>query len=192
MPVTIVAEDGTGLANANSYASLADAQIYFNARLHQTNWSTAFDDDDRSRALIMATAQIDYQVLYGGGWKGTRIKSTQALDWPRAYAPDPDPINPLLDPAYLGTINSPQYLAPNAVPRTVKDATYEEALALLIADRTTDPEGQGLTALSVGPISLTFDKGFAVQRRPLTDLVRQMLAPLMRSGGAGVARIVRT
>lgn len=40
MSITLVVEDGTGRADANSYVTQAEADAYFAARLN-TTWATA-------------------------------------------------------------------------------------------------------------------------------------------------------
>ena len=54
MPLTLIVEDGTGLADANSYASLEEADAYHEASLYATAW-TAATEDNRNKALAMAT-----------------------------------------------------------------------------------------------------------------------------------------
>ena len=199
--MALTAEDGSGVAAANSYVTLAQATEYYEAaRLHQSAWSNAVDDDDRARALIMATRLIDEQVAVRfGGWQGTPIKrigypvNGQGLAWPRAYCPDPDPINPALDPMFIGSVLDAVYLAPNAVPTHVQKATYETALSLLVEDRTTDPGGQGLDSVQVGPIALDFNLSSTIARRPLPMIVTDLLLPLTQRGATGGASpIVRT
>ena len=64
---------------------------------------------------------------------------------------------------------------------------------MIKANRTEDPEGEGLATLAlVGTLSLTFDKG---DRRPVIPHVAQaMLSKLGEylKSNSGVARLVRT
>lgn len=76
--MTLIVEDGTGLAGAESYASIAAA----NARctgLGNSAWATLADVDKeialRKAAIFMAT--------YRTRWAGRRMYQHQALDWPR-------------------------------------------------------------------------------------------------------------
>lgn len=194
MAVTLVVEDGTGLANANSYVSLADADAYFDARSHATAWTalvTAGDDDARNRLLITATNLIDREAISRyGGWLGSPLKSTQRLAWPRAWVPVADPLEIVPATYSFGGISGIQYVASDAVPRFIKEATYELALLTATEDRTLDPQGQGITAVSVGPVSVSFDKSGREVRKPLGPNVLALLLPYLANGG-GHARIER-
>ena len=44
MSIALVKEDGTGLVNANSYASAADCDAYHAGHLYATAWTGATDD----------------------------------------------------------------------------------------------------------------------------------------------------
>lgn len=81
----LIVEDGTGLATANTYVSLADVELYFEDR-GITAWTGT--DALKEAALIRATFALD--GLYGTKWYGDRSSSTQALDWPRTNAWDKD------------------------------------------------------------------------------------------------------
>ena len=80
--MVIVAEDGTGLTNANSYVDLTWVDSYFAGR-GNIEWADA-TDNDKLVALIKATDYLD--VVYN--FVGTKASSTQALEWPRAGAED--------------------------------------------------------------------------------------------------------
>src|SRR5262245_16352884 len=85
MALVLVKEDGSGLANANSYANAADGDAYHDGHLYATAW-TAASAGNKDKALVFATRLIDSQVQFNGG----RTKEDQALQWPRAECPDPD------------------------------------------------------------------------------------------------------
>ena len=44
MSITLVKEDGTGLANANAYASAADGDAYHAGHLYATAWTPMASD----------------------------------------------------------------------------------------------------------------------------------------------------
>ena len=83
MAVTLIKEDGTGLANANSYADAADALAYMETTGRKSVW-TAFSANDRLSALIVASAYMDdvYAARYLGELNEP-TQDTQALQWPR-------------------------------------------------------------------------------------------------------------
>lgn len=79
-------EDGTSVAGANSYLSLADADSYWADR-GDTAWDDASDAEKQS-ALLKATSFIEGR--YRGRWIGTISDTDQGLSWPRDDAYDPD------------------------------------------------------------------------------------------------------
>ena len=85
MPHTIKVEDGTGLVDANSYVSLADAESYIEATGRQKNpaWLAA-GTAEKNSALINATQYMD--TTYLCRYLGERAEATidtQALEFPR-------------------------------------------------------------------------------------------------------------
>lgn len=74
--MALVVEDGTQVANANSYVSLADARTYAAARGVTL---PAVDLD----CEILAIKAMDYIEAQRDKYKGNRVASTQALQWPR-------------------------------------------------------------------------------------------------------------
>ena len=130
-----------GTIDANSYATLEEADAYHETRLHNTEW-TAATEDERKTALIWATRVLDRQV----DWIGRRwgLYDAQALEWPRSGAYDSNGF----------------YIDYQIIPRQVKDAQAELAWLFLREDRTasrSDSPTAGIKGMKVGPISLTFD-----------------------------------
>jgi hypothetical protein len=109
MAVTFVVETGAGLPTATSYVAVATATQYVMDYIEDaTDW-TASSDDQKKRALNVATQFLDgkYRMLF----KGTRTTEDQALCWPR-----------------YGVIDRDGYeLDDDAVPAAVEHATVEVA-----------------------------------------------------------------
>src|SRR4051794_6221654 len=125
MALVLIKEDGTGLANANSYASVADGDAYHEAHLYATAW-TVSSTGNKEVALAMATRLIDEEFQFNG----YRVSSSQALQWPRSMCPDPDaPESAVMLP--LLVLSGP-YMASDKVPVRVVQATCEMARELLI------------------------------------------------------------
>lgn len=82
---TFVVEDGTGLATANTYCTVEDADLYHENQGDPAAWTAATTNEKRE-ALRIATTFLDYH--YGSRWAGVRGSSEQALDWPRSWATD--------------------------------------------------------------------------------------------------------
>ena len=84
--MVFVVETGEGLATANSYLAVADADAYFTDHSAPAGWTGS--SAVKENALRMATQYLD--ARYKLCWKGMRRLETQALDWPRFSAEDRD------------------------------------------------------------------------------------------------------
>lgn len=142
----LIVEDGNGLSNAESYASVAEADSYFTARANE-DWDNV---EDKEAALRKAT---DYMLQnYRERWQGYRNSTTQALDWPRSQVEIVD--------APSGYRSFPAYYATNYIPPEVKKACIE--LALIAGNQDLTPNLDRTTVQeTVGPISVTYDTGEA-------------------------------
>jgi hypothetical protein len=197
MALTLIKEDGTGRADANSYASAADCDGYHDGHLYATAW-TAATQAKKEAALVMATRLIDSQFQFNG----FRAHSEQALQWPREKCPDPDAS--LLTISVLGWVGD-NFVEPDLVPAAVAQATCEMARELLIADRTAAPVGEGLdsvatahaTHAATGTASDSTSSTTKYNKsdtRPIISRVAQaMLAKYgaLVDGGSGAVRLVR-
>ena len=115
--MALIVEDGTGLPNAESFVSVADATADHDARGH-ASWAALASDTQREQALRRATGYMEQ--MYRMRWAGARRDARQALSWPR-YA------TPMLDaPGGYGTL--PAYYPMDAVPVVVQQACAELAL----------------------------------------------------------------
>ena len=79
MSMVLTVEDGSGLPNADSYISAADATTYWTNRLN-ARWSLATDDEVNA-ALLVATQYIDLHYNF----RGVQSSNTQSLQFPRSY-----------------------------------------------------------------------------------------------------------
>lgn len=144
-----------GAADANSYVTLDEAEAYFETRPNSTAWTSSTDDDKKEASLIMATRLLDARVE----WTGLAAGATQALCWPRS-----------------GMLNRNGFAISSAtLPRELKDAVCELALSLMSDDVSLESEAaaQGLTALTAGPVSLSFKESF--ETRAVPQHVERML-----------------
>lgn len=81
--MSLIVEDGTGRADAESYAALAFADAYHAAMGHAA-WADAVPEV-REAALRRATQYLDTRYRFAGA----PLNPTQALAWPRTAAPWP-------------------------------------------------------------------------------------------------------
>jgi hypothetical protein len=176
MALTLIKEDGTGLSNANSYASRADGDTYHEGHVAASDWSAA-TEAQKEAALVMATRVLDAMFRF----HGSKASGTQALLWPRLQCPD------------VEQQLSAEYLPDDAVPACVRDATCELARRLLVEDRTGDADGLGLRSMALeGAVRMVFDP---TRLRPVVpQFVQALLARVgaylgTRSGTVPLIRV---
>jgi hypothetical protein len=175
LPFVLVLEDGTGLANSNSYISLADANTYWSANLYADNWNAA-SDADKQRALGMATQVIDRMTVF----RGFRRSVAQALEWPRLECPRIG----VSEFAYLDALRRfSEYWNEQQIPSPLAYATAHLAGDLLGGDRTAEDSAKGLQSLNIGngAVAITFNA--ADRRIVFTDQVMGYLVVLGRIRG---------
>jgi len=171
--MAIIVEDGTGLTNAETYTSVAEATAYFAARGNEA-WA---DVENKEAALRKAT---DYMMqAYREHWKGYRVKADQALDWPRYQVPREGPGG-----AFYGGID---YYPHTVVPTEIKNACAELALVAASQDLMPNLE-RAKRHVSIGPISVSYDRGSAESTR--FRAVDMTLRPFLKNLGNGVMRSV--
>lgn len=106
--MTLIVEDGSGLTNAESYLSVAEADAYNDLFCNGT-WTSA-TTDQKEVALREATRYVD--ARFHGRWKGRRSHQLQALDWPRFNVVDADSF----------------WIESDSIPKKLKDAVAQFAL----------------------------------------------------------------
>lgn len=164
--MALIVEDGTVVAGAESYISVADADTWHDDR-GNTAWA-ALSTAAKEAALRKAT---DYMLqVYGRRWAGDRVDADQGLDWPRS-----------------GVEAHGFDVASDAVPAAVARACAELALRASTADLTPDVTRVTLRE-TVGPISVEYDPNGS----PLPDYqsIDNMLAPYLSGSTSSVFRVV--
>lgn len=164
--MSITVETGAGLADAESYASVSDADIYLAARGFSL-WAT-MSTTEKEQALRRGTEYL--QGFYNGRWKGEKLTSTQALDWPRD-----------------GVVVDGFLIDYDAIPERLKNACIKTAFKAAAGDLVPDL-GRPTTSETVGPISVTYAVGARQQTR--YQEIENMLAPYLEhaSGSIKVSR----
>jgi hypothetical protein len=164
--MSLVVETGAGLANAESYISVADADARHTA-FGNTAWTGT--DAAKEGALRRATAYM--MGAYRDRWQGVRLTSTQALDWPRAWV-----------------VVDGYSVAPDVVPAEVANACADLALKALSADLNADLE-RAIVREKTGPLETEWSPHSPQRKR--YPAVEMALAPYLTGSGA-MARLVRT
>lgn len=166
--MAFVPEDGTGLANANSYCTVAFADSYFADR-GNVAWAGA--TPDKQTALVRATDYVETRFRF----KDEPFSETQSLHFPTM------PDDGISDP----TIPAPM---PPKLLKAVCEYAVRALTAILAPDPTVDDSGQKLSEKTetVGPITeaLKYQPGgttFVFRPYPSADnLLRELTR---RTGG---------
>ena len=168
--MTIIATPGA--TNANSYATLAEADTFHVERLHNAEW-TAASDATKEAALLWATKLLDVNMW----WDGIQTTNTQALDWPRS-----------------GVIDKEGYsVDSDEIPDQLKDAQSEFAFLLIKSDRATASDPCGIRNFKSGSLSTEFDKTDRPSVVPDSALEYiQEFGFLYGAGSEKSSRVVRT
>jgi hypothetical protein len=160
-----------GGSSADSYSTVAEGDTYHDNHLYATDWTSA-SVANKEKALKMATRILDEKI----DWVGLKTTDEQALAWGRD-----------------GVVDDGYSVSSTIVPQPIKNATIEFARHLLASNSTGDSDGKGLSSLTVGSISLAFDKNDTAGVMP--EIVQEML----RGWGAinarakfGTVSVVRT
>jgi hypothetical protein len=165
---TVVVETGAGLTNANSYCTVAEADVYHTTHLYPRAWDEA-TSDQKERAVIWATRLLDEQCK----WRGERSSTAQALRWPR--------VNVL-------TQDGDNWESSSTIPTWLRDATAECARALIEKNRPMIAEDQQESARTVAGKSVSQGRKDGRWRAILPVSVMSMVNSATRAGDAALVR----
>lgn len=175
--MALVVENGTGLATAESYASVVEADTRL-AAFGFTAWA-GLATTAKETALRLAT---DFMVnSYRTRWKGYRVNTTQALDWPRNYVERPD-----AQTSYYG---GAAYYDSASVPAEIKAACIDLAYKTTQGVELAPDLDQAQKRVKVGPIEVEYDT--SGNQATVFRAIESKLRPFLNGGGA-MAKLVRT
>lgn len=176
MAASFIAEDGTGLTDANSYVALAFANQYFEDRA-VVAWTG--DDAAKQSALVRATDYVE--TRFGDKFIGCKFSDTQALHFP-TFSGNYDP----------GTGDKLTDVMPVKLLKAISEYAVRALTGSLAPDPTTDATGQRVQSKTetVGPLSesTTYIAGgtvFTFVPYPAADI---LLRGLWRNTGGGTIR----
>lgn len=169
MPLVI--EDGSGVANANSYGNLADARSYAADR----GVTLSTDDPTLTAQLILA---CDFLESFADRYVGSPVSFTQSLSWPRqGVMYDCDTAFPS-----------------NEIPPQLISAQYQlciEQFNGIDLQPTTDySQGGYVTEEKTDVLITKYSEKIGTTQAPLMPKVMALLKTLLNSTG-GTLRTVR-
>jgi hypothetical protein len=151
--MAIMVEDGSVVIGANAYASVEFVDEYQSDRMNEV-WSNT-PIEQKEAAIVKATTYLD--MFYGARLLGMRESSEQYLYWPRIGVVD----------EFGNTIEG----VPIRVKRAVAELAPDALSTALLADLA---RGGRVSATSVGPVSIQYEKGApSITRRPRIDALMQ-------------------
>lgn len=152
-------ETGSGVTDANSYASVADADSYASDRGY-ASWGS-LTNPDKQAALIEASFYIDAQFQF----VGNKVKYTQGLSWPRALAYD-----------VSEQVDIPSNVIPIAVKRAAMELAVKKASGTVLLEDLA--YGGAVKSEQAGPVAVTYkDDSPNTTLYMITGLLKGLLNP---------------
>lgn len=155
---------------ANSYVTLAEADLYFLDRAHAGSWETL---DNKETFLITASRMLDWQLKFSGA----KTSGLQSMQFPRS-----------------GIVLSDGTEVPSStIPKEIKFATFELAFSFIAGDRTADSALAGIEQVKAGPLFVKAVQGGFGDTSPkvIPAFIREMLSGFIMSGSMGVVWLKR-
>lgn len=174
--MSLIVETGTCASNSESYISVADADLYFSNRGNAT-WA-GLTTTVKEQLLRKGTDYLGQ--AYRLRWKGSRVSTEQALDWPRNYVERDD-----FEPSQL---NGYSVYPNNIVPDEVKRACAEMALKANSGELIPDLS-QLVTREKIDVIEVEYSEYSS--QLPRYKAIDYLLAPFLQ-GNSNSMKVIRT
>ena len=168
--MTIIVENGSNVANANSYITVATLRDYATAR------GVTLPADPACEPLLIKA--VDYINSFRGRYQGTKTYSDQTMLFPRN-----------------GMTIDGETFPKDAIPQELKDAQAQAAIYAATTDLNPITTGaQVVKREKIGPIDTEYSETLAVKfldSGPSFPLVDVLLEPLFGSQGGFFITTVR-
>lgn len=154
----------------NSYVTTQEALAYFADRGHGEAWDSV---DNPAAFLISATNQIDWFMNF----KGSKVDPSQPLEWPRKDV--------LVDDEYIST---------TIIPKALKHAVFELALASIEEDRMEESDMAGLQEVKVGSLKVVANAvgPWQTKKKQIPTVVYTILKKIIKNSSTMFRRTERT
>lgn len=161
--MSIIIEDGSIVAGANSYASLAEARAYATAR------GKTLPADDTALSALLITS-VDYLEAQRARYQGSKVSAEQWLQFPR-------------EGVYIDGVP----LEATAIPAILKQAQIRLAIEVNSGvDLMPTRSGPFIKKEEVGPIVTEYSEKVGVSVEPEMTAVEALLAPLFGPRSVGM------
>ena len=166
MAATLVVEDGTGKADANTYISLADYGTYIGDR-ELTDSAT---DAVKTGRIIQAKDWLESQEKR---YQGSKNSDTQSLVWPRAWVQ-----------VYGYAVTSTE------IPQQLIDAQAQLIYDSASTDIYNVGDGRAITKEKVDVLEVAYSDNGVSNVQPIFAKVNALLKPLFKTTG-GLGSVTR-
>lgn len=153
MAFTFTVEDGTIVAGANSYLSLADAKAILEVDFRAYPiWNALPDDETKQKMLVMATMYLEDNWHWFGRRTGPLLTPpvAQPLKWPRTGMKDCEG----------------NCIAENVIPSEVKRAVAQLAIWLRENDGNEQLESEGIKRFRSDEVEIEWQDGYSGRVAP--------------------------
>jgi len=159
--MTIIVEDGSNIAGANSYVLLVDARAILNLLGQDLNSV----DTIAEQQILNAARHIE---AFRQSFKGWKRNGTQSMQWPR-----------------LGVVIDGISIDSNIIPQDLIDAqvfaAYEYAQGQIL--QPSSPNQSVASEEVVGAVKVSYFDTGSIDGSPALVRVNDSLNPLLKSGG---------
>jgi hypothetical protein len=157
--MALIVEDGTGLANANSYNLVSEIRAYAEAR----GYDLPPEDGDVEKLAIQAT---DYTESFYDRYQGKMLTQTQALQWPR-----------------VGVTLYGVELDPATIPRQLKTAHAQATVEAYNSDLMPNETATLVKKEKVDVIEVEYIEATASEGKSSFTKIDSLLEPLFGNTG---------
>lgn len=158
--MTLIVEDGTQVANSNTYVSDAEYAAYAAAR------GATIGSDATAREIELIKS-MDYIESYRDRFKGSKVSSTQSLQWPR--------VNVFIDGYSIDS---------DEIPDELKNAQMETGMILNSTEILNTGATQNISKEKVDVLDVEYFNGGSWETTR-TDTIDVYLDVLLVNGGGG-------
>lgn len=160
--MALIVEDGSGVAGANSYVTVAEVRAWAGAR-----GLTLPAGDSTVEQLILKA--MDLVESFRARFTGSKTDAAQALQWPRT--------NASLDGAELED---------DVIPAELKSAVFQLTVEAQSTDLQPTGSGQEVLREKIDVIETEYAKRGSGSVTPQFNKAMAFLEPLFKSGGLGI------
>lgn len=168
----LIVEDGTPVANSNSYNSIQEIRTFANLR------GGTLQSDDR-KIEQYALSAMDWIETKESYYKGSRTSATQSLSWPRTGVFLNGPVEVMDEFGNIVILDTTTMFGTNAIPPTLKytqsQLVIEQSKGIILFPSLQ--VNLSVRSKTIGPIKTEYS-GDSIFRIPLVDA---FMAPLMNT-----------